>query len=213
MLTDEDRQRIEAEERKRLAEEQYRSEIRSKLQTGVTSTTRHNPVLWISGVIIVIVAGLILLNNRSQSKTDDSQSSLQGQSNPTRTPKMRQVPVSQKIATGQITVKAGGYVQYRMTITPDMIEPIVSGSFNASGGSGNDIAGIIADEENYTNWINGHQARVFWGTAGKETTGTFQVKLPSGVYYLVLSNKFSVFTDKQVFLDIDLNYKRAETYY
>ena len=34
------------------------------------------------------------------------------------------------------------------------------------------------------------------------------------MYYLAFSNKFSAFTDKQVFLEVDpLNYKKAETYY
>jgi len=88
----------------------------------------------------------------------------------------------------------------------------VTGTFNASGGTGNDIAAVIADEMNYTNWINGHQAQVFWGTQGKETTGNFELRLKQGLYYLVFSNKFSAFTDK-VFLEANLNYKRAETYY
>ena len=127
--------------------------------------------------------------------------------------KTRYVPANQKIATDQILVKANGYVQYRLMITPDMVEPTVTGSFNASGGSGNDITAVIADEANYTNWINGHQARVFWGTEGKQTTGNLEVRLAPGMYYLVFSNKFSAFTDKQVFLEIDLNYKKAETYY
>jgi hypothetical protein len=124
-----------------------------------------------------------------------------------------EVPVSQKLATGQILVKAGGYVQYRITIAAEMVEPVITGSFNASGGTGNDINAVIADEMNYTNWINGHQARVFLGTEGKQTTGNFEVRLRPGRYYLVFSNMFSAFTDKQVFLEVDLNHKRAETYY
>ena len=33
------------------------------------------------------------------------------------------------------------------------------------------------------------------------------------MHYLAFRNKFSAFTGKQVFLDVDLNYKKAETYY
>jgi len=51
------------------------------------------------------------------------------------------------------------------------------------------------------------------GTQAKETTGSMNVRLRPGMYYLAFSNKFSAFTAKQVFLDIDLNYKKAETYY
>lgn len=80
-------------------------------------------------------------------------------------------------------------------------------------GRGNDIQAVIADEANDTNWINGHQAQVFWTTQGKQTTGSMNVRLRPGMYYLAFSNRFSAFTAKQVFLDIDLSYKKAETYY
>jgi hypothetical protein len=121
--------------------------------------------------------------------------------------------VNRKIASGQISVKPGGFVEYRITIDADMVDPVISGSFNASGGSGNDITAVIADEMNYTNWINGHAARVFWGTGGKQTTGNFEVRLRPGQYYLVFSNKFSTFSEKQVFIELDLDHKRSETYY
>jgi hypothetical protein len=217
MLTPEERQRIEEEERKRIAEEQYRAEIRSKLQGDqvATAAKRPNRIPWIVGIGAVLIIGtFVLTNSRSQPKTgDDGLPAAQAASTPAPVPKTRYVPVSQKIATGQIVVKANGYVQYRITITPEMVEPTVTGSFNASGGSGNDIAAVIADETNYTNWINGHQAQVFWSTQGKQTTGSIESRLQPGMYYLAFSNKFSAFTDKQVFLEVDLNYKKAEIYY
>jgi hypothetical protein len=216
MLTPEERQRIEEEERKRIAEEQYRAEVRAKLQGDPPASLRKSSRLpWILGVAAVLVIGtIVLMNNRGQSKTgDDSGTTAQAASNPAPVAKTRYVPVSQKIATGQIVVKANGYVQYRITITPEMVDPTVTGNFNASGGSGNDIQAVIADEENYTNWINGHQAQAFWTTQGKQTTGNIEARLKPGMYYLAFSNKFSAFTEKQVFLDVDLNYKKAETYY
>ncbi len=215
-LTPEERQRIEEEERRRVAEEQYRAEVRAKLQgEQAAPVKRPNPVPWVLGICaILIIVALVLTNNRSRLRTEDDRGpAAQGPSNPAPVLKTRYVPVSQKIASGQIVVKANGYVQYRITITPEMVDPTVTGSFNASGGSGNDIQAVIADETNYTNWINGHQAQVFWGTQGQQTTGNLEVKLRPGMYYLVFSNKFSVFTDKQLFLEVDLNYKKAETYY
>jgi hypothetical protein len=101
--------------------------------------------------------------------------------------------------------------RYPFSSIPLGIPPALQ--FNVSSESGNDITGVIADEENYTNWINGHQAQVYWGTQAKQTTGTLEVRLKPGLYYLVFSNKFSAFTDKQVFLEVDLNYKKTETYY
>jgi len=41
----------------------------------------------------------------------------------------------------------------------------------------------------------------------------YELKLTPGMYYLVFSNRFSAFTEKQVFLEVDLNFKKAETYY
>lgn len=216
MLTPEERQRIEEEERKKVAEEQYRAEVRAKLQAEPAAPVkRSSRIPWIIGIgIVLIIGAIVLTNSRSQPKTaDDSGTAAQAASNAAPVPKTRYVPVSQKIATGQIIVKANGYVQYRITITPEMVEPVVTGTFNASGGSGNDILGIVADEENYTNWINGHQAQAFWTTQGKQTTGNIEARLAPGTYYLAFSNKFSAFTDKQVFLEVDLNYKKAETYY
>jgi len=223
MLTPEDRQKIEEEERQRIAEEQYRAEVRAKLQQEHgTPVKKSNPVLWILGITAVLIIGtLALKNSRSQPKTADEGGTSPPQSASTPAPapaaapiaKTRYVPVSQKIATGQIIVRAKGYVQYRITITPEMLNPTVTGNFNASGGAGNDILAVIADEENYTNWINGHQAQVFWSTQGRQTTGNIAATLSPGVYYLAFSNRFSAFTGKQVFLEVDLNYKKAETYY
>lgn len=217
MLTPEERQRIEEEERKRTAEEQYRAEVRARLQQAQPTPARaSNRLVWALAIGAVMVIGaLILLNSsRSRSRTsDDGPSTSRPASAPVPVPKTRYVPVNQKIAAGQILVKARGYVYYRVTIQPGMVEPVVTGSFNASGGSGNDIEAVLADETNYTNWINGHQAQGFWGTTGKQTTGSFEVRLQPGTYYLAISNRFSALTDKQVFLQVDLNYKKAETYY
>ncbi len=217
MLTQEERQRIEEEERKRIAEEQYRSEVRAKLQGDHAAPVRKpvSRIPWIVGVgAVLIIGAIVVTNSRTQSRSgDDGGTAAHAASNPAPVPKTRYVSVSQKIATGQIVVRANGYVQYRITITPEMVGPTVTGSFNASGGSGNDIQAVIADEENYTNWINGHQAQAFWTTQGRQTTGNIEARLNPGMYYLAFSNKFSAFTAKQVFLEVDLNYKKAETYY
>lgn len=173
MLTPEERQRIEEEERRKLAEEQYRAEVRAKLrdepaQREIAAPKRTSRILWIVAVAAVLVIGVVILSNSRSTRatTDDSGlPSAHAASNAAPVPKTRYVPVSQKIATGQITVQANGYVQYRITITPEMVEPQIAGNFNASGGSGNDIQAVIADEDNYTNWINGHQAHVRLHTA------------------------------------------------
>jgi len=213
MLTPEERARIQDEERKRIDEEEYRAEVRAKLRADHGAPPKKsNALAWVVGIgVVVIIGGAILFNSNFAGA--GGQATRTAGASPEMEPKTRYVPVDQKIATGQIVVKANGYVQYRITVTPVMLEPTLTGSFTCSGGSGNDIQAVIADETNFMNWINGHQARVFWGTEGKETTGRFDVRLGLGTYYLVFSNRFSAFTDKQVFLEADLNYRKAQTYF
>jgi hypothetical protein len=219
-LTPEDRQRIEEEERKRLAEEQYRAQVRRELAAsqaaapGGTTQPHSRPfrtALLFLGVVIALcaiwlgVGHLIHTEETPEAAKDRAGSGIFP-------PKVRYVPVSQKIANGQIVVKARGHVQYRIRIDPEMSEARISGSFNASGGLGNDIGAAIADENEFLNYINGHEARVLYGTKGQKTTDRFDVRLRPGTYILVFSNRFSALTDKQVFLDVDLNYSRRETY-
>jgi hypothetical protein len=108
-------------------------------------------------------------------------------------------------------VRANNYAFYRIVITNEMVTPVLTGHFTASGGFGNDITAVVADEPNYINWINGHQAQVFWTTQGRETTGSFELCLRPGAYYFALNNRFSLLMEKQVFLEVDLNYKKMET--
>jgi hypothetical protein len=197
-LPPEDKLRIEEEER-------YRAEVRARLR-------EKSRLPWIIGLGVLLIVAAIVWSKASGSKVTPNSGAVASTAKPSPVLKTRYVPVDQKIASGQIIVKARGAVQYQVIITPDMTEPTVTGAFNATGGGGNDILGVIADDANYVNWINGHQAQVFWNTQGRETTGTFEVRLAPGTYHLAFSNKFSAFTDKQVFLEADLKYKRAETY-
>lgn len=222
-LTPEEKQRIEEEERKRHAEEEYRAQVRSQLRnasaappsasTGyiMPEPEKTSKGWWIASLVAAGIIGVIIWINVSKSSKADPDAGT-GSGATASAPRIRYVPVSQKIASGQVVVKASGYVQYRIRIDPEMREAHVTGSFNASGGSGNDISAVIAGENEYTNWINGHEARVFYGTHGKKTTDNFDVRLPPGEYYFVLSNKFSAFSDKYVFIEADLKYNRAETY-
>jgi hypothetical protein len=116
------------------------------------------------------------------------------------------VPMSTKLFTGQMVVKAGGYVTNKFTVQAGMLNFRVSGQFNASGGTGNDIQVVLADEDEFENWRNGHQAKVFYSTE-KITTGKLDVgALPPGRYVLALSNMFSTFTDKYVFAEIEAHW-------
>ena len=87
-----------------------------------------------------------------------------------------------------------------------MLRPVVVGSFRASGGSGNDIAAVLAAESEFENWINGHQARALFAT-DKVTMGQLNVLITqSGTYILAFNNRFSLSTPKTVSADIELRY-------
>ena len=213
MLTDEERQRIQDEERKRLAEEErYRAEVRAELAKGnpSQSVNKRGSGWLIGAVVALIIAGLLFAFRLFEARaTTTSTASIQHEEPANTTPKFRIVPITQKIASGNVTVQARGYTQYPISILPEMGNTNVSGTFNASGGNGNDIIGVIADESNFTNWINGHQTQVYWSTKGRETTGNFSVTLRPGTYYLAFSNKFSTFTAKQLSLDVQMTYHKT----
>ncbi len=118
------------------------------------------------------------------------------------------VPVTKTIASGQLTIKAGHYLTYKITIDPvTMQNAQIVGSFRASGGAGNDIQVVLAGEDEFENWINGHKALVYYSTE-KITNGRFDVPLTRpGTYILGLSNTFSTLSDKLVFVDIELRYQ------
>ena len=116
-------------------------------------------------------------------------------------------PISQKLVTGQTIVRAGKYFYVKFTVDPEKMQDAhVVGSFHASGGSGNDIQAVIAEESEFENWRNGHQARVLYST-DKVTNGKFDVPIAeAGTYYLGFSNAFSLLTDKDVFAEVELRY-------
>jgi hypothetical protein len=120
-------------------------------------------------------------------------------------PVLESLGFSEKLASGQIKVQAGGDVRYWINIdATKMLGPVVVGSFRASGGSGNDIAAVLAAECEFENWINGHQARVLFAT-GKLTTGQLNVPITqSGTYILAFNDRFSLSTPKTVAADIEL---------
>lgn len=116
-------------------------------------------------------------------------------------------PFSDKLAAGQIEVQAGGDARYQVHIdTTKMLNAVVVGSFRASGGSRNDIAVVLAAEDEFENWINGHQANVLFAT-DRVTTGRLNVPIThSGTYILAFNNRFSLLARKTVAADIELRY-------
>ena len=87
-----------------------------------------------------------------------------------------------------------------------MTGPRISGQFRASGGQGNDIVAVVADSDQFENWINGHPATVVY-ESGQVTFGSIDKILAPGKYTLGFSNKFSVISDKTVSGSVELRYE------
>jgi predicted nucleic acid-binding Zn ribbon protein len=118
------------------------------------------------------------------------------------------VQVSKNLVEGQLLVRNHSDIRYKLEIdTTKMLNPVVSGSFQASGGVGNDIRVVLVDEDSFVNWSNGHQAQALYDSE-RTTIGKLKVPITrSGTYYLVFSNRFSAFTPKQVFANMTLSYQ------
>ncbi len=110
------------------------------------------------------------------------------------------------IVHGPITVGANSYSNYTFTVPFFALEASVSGSFTASGGSGNNIKVYIMNQTNFTNWVYGHQSYAYY-ISGLETSGTINASLPGwGTYYLVYDNTFSYGVPKNVQTTVNLTY-------
>lgn len=111
------------------------------------------------------------------------------------------------LANGVASVPAGAWGTTQVNVTAAMLSPAVTGSFTASGGSGNDIKVYIMTATDYTNWSNGHAATGLYNS-GQLTTGSYNVSLGVGTYYVVYDNSFSVVSAKNVTTRVDLNYEQ-----
>lgn len=108
--------------------------------------------------------------------------------------------IEQNIVDGTISVPALDDVHYSFSIES---EATLSGDFTASGGSGNDIQVLLMNQNDYINWKNGHEARVYYNSE-KITIGKIDVHLNPGTYYLVFSNRFGLLLGKKVDAHIKL---------
>jgi hypothetical protein len=213
-LTEEQKRRIEQEERSRLAEEAYREEVRRNL---TSSALRPNPsadqygqtkpgsklrsILVFVLIFIAVLAVWVVIKSSSATSL---------KSGPRTAPLLQTwEPVTEQIVTGQFQVPAQSFKSWTITVPPGSRNFQVTGHYSALGGSGNDIAAVVATEEQFQNWINGHESRIFYASPGKVTTGDIDIKgLPPGRYVLAFSNKFSLLTPKAVEAEVSIRYER-----
>ena len=105
-------------------------------------------------------------------------------------------------------VNADGYYYWKLQVPAGATSVRLQANFEASGGTGNDVEVYVLPDTDFVNWQNHHAAKAFYNS-GKVTVGKFNVTLPddAGTYYLVLDNRFSLLSKKEV------GVKGALTYY
>ena len=118
--------------------------------------------------------------------------------------------IKEPLVTGGFAVGPRTFKEYKFVVTSAMSKPRLEGTFSASGGSGNDIEVSVLDESQFANW---QKRRAFDATfeSGRVTDATLNVTVPESpaTYYLVFSNRFSLFSNKAVTASVQLCYDLA----
>jgi hypothetical protein len=161
---------------------------------------------------VVLILGLLLLAFfafRNLKMAEDSKQALQramarqGQTAP-RPPQPHFVPIT----NGAAAVPAASYSWYTFVVPQGASIIAVNGHFSATGGTGNDIECYIIDEDGLANFKNGHLTTTYFNS-GKVTQAKIGAILTApGSYYLVMDNRFSLFTPKAVQIDATLSYEQ-----
>lgn len=215
-LSEEQKRRIEQEEGARIAEETYREQVRRSIASSAAGTRRAEPlsgtpagitrrgVNWgtvgvAALLLFAVVIGFSVIFYRSQGSGSASDSS---------SIFSRWSPVTVSLAHGQFQVPPRNYLSWTVDVPATVRNYHVAGHYSVIGGSGNDIQAVIATEDEFQNWINGHQAHVLYSTPDRVTTGAIDLVLPAGRYVLAFNNRFSLLTAKAVSAEIGATYER-----
>lgn len=104
----------------------------------------------------------------------------------------------QTIVDSVYRVPAGNYYYIPITLT---CNARVQGGFSASATLGDDIIVYVFDENQFEQYQNNRSTSTYYNS-GKIESGTFDLYLDSGIYYVVLSNTYSLISTKNVALQV-----------
>ena len=116
------------------------------------------------------------------------------------------LPGIDTIIDGSFVVAPRTFKPFEIVVAAGMSNPRIEGTFTASGAN-NDIEVLLLDEFQFNNWQNRHEFKSAY-TSGRVTADKVRVELPSepGKYFLIFSNRFSIFSNKGVVADLRLRY-------
>jgi hypothetical protein len=114
------------------------------------------------------------------------------------------------IVEGKFVVPPRTFKPFEIVIGPAMSNARLEGTFTASGAN-HDIEMLLLDEQQFSNWQNRHTFKSTYAS-GRVTADKVRIDLPSepGKYFVVFSNRFSIFSNKDVAADLKLRYDRTE---
>jgi hypothetical protein len=166
---------------------------------GVLAGLSIGAVIVLLGIALIIGVVVIayVYNESSKRDAEASQPIRRTTSNPARQPERI------NIVDKAFPVGAHQYVYYTIPLKADVTH--VTGHFTAQGGS-NDIEVLVLDQDGFTNFSNGHNANTYYNSGGYVTTGSIDLNLRSGTYYVVFNNAAAMLTNKVVTAKIDAEY-------
>jgi len=115
------------------------------------------------------------------------------------------------IVDDTLVVEPGYYRYYQFSIPEEAGVVTVNGRFTTTGGEGNDIMVFIMTPDDFINWQNRHESRVYY-QSGQKTVDSINVNLAPGTYYLVYSNTFSLVSNKVVKTNLSYSYQKCVQY-
>lgn len=156
-------------------------------------------IRFLSAIVSLLVLSVVLMLGctRSSSQTNSSGN-------------RQQAPLgSTKIVDGTVAVDAGAYYAIEFSVTSEMTNPTVKGSFKASGGdSDNNIIALVLDDNSFNYWSTGTWAISFIYNSGRVTSSNINVSIAlPGTYHFVFNNNFAT-TAKQVTAAVDLQWEK-----
>jgi len=105
-------------------------------------------------------------------------------------------------------VGSGGHKAFRFTVTGDMEDARLVGSFSASGDSRYNVVVCLMDATAYENWVKDREVSTYYNS-GQVDTDSFDLGcLRPGIYCLVYSNRFTEPSAKRVATRADLKFMR-----
>lgn len=136
---------------------------------------------------VLVVLGALAFNSQ------------RGDPAPSNAQQYRQLPLPPRVITlsdSAFEVGAEGLVRWGLSIDASQPRCHLSGHVTVVSGGNKDVDVLVMSEDDYTNWRNGHEAKVRF-QSGQKTAIPLDLDLTGpGRFAFVVSNTFSAFTAK-----------------